>query len=376
MYFFVWIGGGFAGGSLKLGEWSTRRAIKVLTPSVCRWFFVALLVAAIPLQAAVGYTEWSWLQQWLQPYRWGWDAVQKSSFMFANQWHCIVSIVVLAMFVIGWIRRGPGRWMAWLACWWITLFLMCLALWKSNESMVDQHGKAGENLFIGFSGFAVLLGLIWEGGRLRRSPRAAPEQRWKELAWLAALLSLTICLQSLKNNKFITAQLLALSQGMFYLALLRLGYAWVSKAKSNASVLTKPMEIGCFVIGIIGICPLVYWHPWDAWCLPWFIPAIIVAIAILRQIRPVLDATALAYAGGLMAVGAVYQCYGRAFPELPVNPWVPYESYKNAQTVAVGHQMEPFTIQHVLILGGMIAAGLLAGWAISRWVPARKASNT
>ena len=56
--------------------------------------------------------------------------------------------------------------------------------------MLEVCGNSpSQNGFVGISGFVVLLGLIWEGGRLRRSDKAAPEERWKELAWLASLLS-------------------------------------------------------------------------------------------------------------------------------------------------------------------------------------------
>lgn len=56
--------------------------------------------------------------------------------------------------------------------------------------MLEVCGNSpSQNVFVGISGFVVLLGLIWEGGRLRRSDKAAPEERWKELAWLASLLS-------------------------------------------------------------------------------------------------------------------------------------------------------------------------------------------
>ena len=55
--------------------------------------------------------------------------------------------------------------------------------------MLEVCGNSpSQNGFVGISGFVVLLGLIWEGGRLRRSDKAAPEERWKELAWLGILV--------------------------------------------------------------------------------------------------------------------------------------------------------------------------------------------
>ena len=378
MYFFVWTGGGFAGGSLKLGEWTTRRAVHVLTPGISFRLFVVLLVITLVAEAAIGYPEWSFLQDLLTPHQWGWAAVRDAGFIQATRWHFVVTLGTLLILAGRWLRRGAGRWIFWLACWWGTLFLMCLAFWNTSTEMVRQYENGSRNVFVGVSGFVVLLGLIWEGGHLRRSDKAAPEERWKELAWLASLLSLTICLQSFNRNQFITVQSLALAQGMFYLALLRLGYSWISKTSPGAGSLQKGTEVACFAFGILAVCPLLYWHPWDAWCLPWFLPIILAAVVVLRWIRPALDRSGLAYAGGLMAAGAVCQCYFRGFPELPVNPWIAYADYRDAQEIMVSHPLFPFTLQHVILLSGMVFSGLAAGWLVGRYLPAwavRKAAT-
>jgi len=351
-YFWIWIGGGFAGSVVGLVTWSSRAAVRGLSLRGVLWAAPALVLVVTVAEFVVFFaTSYDVAAQNRVA-----GLLSKENY-FATLEHGWLGVVTLVFLLVARLagKLRPRTVLKAVVAWTAAFFLLAATFQTAIQIETPKP-------LIEFSagGIVIFLGIFWETYVLGKEAKSITRtQLLQQAAWTAVILMVAITGGAVGAVKAGQTKSLYMLYGIIHLGLLRWFSQWWTRNEDPETHLTETLQAGLFAGGELGCMAYLPWQHKSVWGLMWLLPVIVAAAAILSHQRRRLTAKGAAVAGALVAAGIAYQWWETS----PIfYMLLPTYSPDNSFLSAPPYPLVKFNWDHRVMAALSCLAGGAAGW--------------
>lgn len=362
LLFWLWAAGTFAAESLKLTDWTVRRAAASLPAHAARWVLPAVVVVASLFEWLAtepsASTRAGAIGAYVRQVADSWGAVA----LLPLWWHMFAGVLgtLITAALLLFRRLTPRAARDMFAAWLVSL-LVLQGLLAAGRELVDAYDS--RRLGIGLAALAtVAIGLLLELSKSKRGWESEPASAVRvRVAFLATAIASAIVLSTSPGGDWTTRQALIAFAGMVHLGVPIMIYHGFEGRLHVRERLGSRDQVTAFAAGYATALIILAWNPTRSAWLVVALPVGLVVLGVFRWRRRSTPASGGMMAGALIGSGVVA---GWMMPYPPTIPFVRVQRWIDVLRNWGSSGRAPLTSLHfgLLIAAWTIGAG--AGYLV------------